>query len=78
MDDVQFSVGPLSFDVAHLCHVELLTPTPDDTVRFFTEVMGLVETGRQGDSVYLRGWDDYAHHTLKVTASPWPGMGHCA
>lgn len=76
--DARFSEGPLSFDVAHLSHVELLTPRPEETIRFFAEAMGLVESGREGDAVYLRGWDDYAHHTLKVTASSLPGMGHCA
>ena len=29
----------------------------------------MTETARQGESVYLRGWDDYEHHTLKLTAS---------
>src|SRR6185436_12004874 len=36
------------------------------------------ESGRKGDSVYLRGWDDYEHHTLKLTAAKTAGMGHFA
>ena len=40
--------------------------------------MGMTETARRGDSVYLRGWDDYEHHTLKLTASKAAGMGHFA
>ena len=40
--------------------------------------MGMTETARKGDSVYLRGWDDYEHHTLKLTASKVAGMGHFA
>jgi catechol 2,3-dioxygenase len=63
-------------DVAHLAHVELLTPTPDESLRFFTEVMGMQESARSGDSVYLRGWDDYQHHTLKLTAHGTSGIGH--
>lgn len=66
------------YDLAHLAHVELLTPKPDESLHFFTEVMGMVESGRQGDSVYLRGWDDYEHHTLKLTAAGQPGLGHYA
>jgi catechol 2,3-dioxygenase len=65
-------------DLAHLAHVELLTPKPDESLQFFVEVMGLQESGRQGDSVYLRGWDDYEHHTIKLTAADKPGMGHFA
>ena len=48
-----------SFDLAHLAHLELLTPKPDESLNFFVNVMGMTESGRQGDSVYLRGWDDY-------------------
>jgi catechol 2,3-dioxygenase len=63
-------------DVAHLAHVELLTPKPEESLRFFTEVMGMQESARAGDSVYLRGWDDYQHHTLKLTAHGTSGIGH--
>ena len=67
-----------SFDIAHLAHVELLTPKPEESLHFFVNVMGMTESGRRGDSVYLRGWDDYEHHTLKLTASKVAGMGHFA
>ncbi|HEY4924622.1 MAG TPA: catechol 2,3-dioxygenase [Roseiarcus sp.] len=66
------------YDIAHLAHVELLTPKPDESLRFFLDVMGMQESARTGDSVYLRGWDDYEHHTLKLTASKKPGIGHFA
>jgi len=65
-------------DVAHLAHVELLTPKLEESARFYKDVMGLIESGREGDSIYLRGWDDYEHHTLQLTASPQPGIGHYA
>ena len=67
-----------NYDVAHLGHVELLTPKPDESLRFFRDVLGLTESGRHGESVYLRGWDDYERHTLKLTASKMAGMGHMA
>jgi catechol 2,3-dioxygenase len=65
-------------DIAHLGHIELLTPKPDESLRFFVEVLGMTETTRQGDSVYLRGWDDYEHHSLKLTAAKTAGMRHFA
>src|SRR4051794_8948962 len=40
--------------------------------------MGLTESGREGDSVYLRGWDDYEFHTLKLTAGAFAEMRHMA
>jgi catechol 2,3-dioxygenase len=66
------------FDVAHLAHVELLTPKIEESVRFFVDIMGMVESSRKGDSVYLRGWDDYEHHSLQLTAATQSGLGHYA
>jgi catechol 2,3-dioxygenase len=61
-------------DVAHLGHVELLTPEPERSLWFFTELMGLTENGRDGDSVYLRTWDDYEQYSLVLTASDTSGL----
>ena len=65
-------------DVAHLGHLELLTPTADASLRFFVDVMGMTESGRQGASVFLRGWDDYERYSLQLTASATSGLGHAA
>ena len=32
-------------DVAHLGHLELLTPKPDESLRFFVDVMGRQRAG---------------------------------
>ena len=50
--------------ISQLAHVELLTPKPQETLEFFTEVVGLEESGRDGQSVYLRCWGDYFHHSV--------------
>ena len=63
-------------DIAHLAHVELFTDRPEESLDFFVNVYGLTESGREGDSVYLRAWDDYEFHTLKLTASNTTGVGH--
>ena len=65
-------------EIAHLGHLELLTPNLEETRRFFVDVMGMYESARQGDSVFLRGWDDYEHHSLQLTTSEKPGLGHYA
>ena len=64
------------FDVAHLGHVEMLTDNLPESLDFFTRVYGLTESGRDGDSVYLRAFDDYEFHTLKLTKSETTGVGH--
>ncbi len=65
-------------DLAHLGHVELLSPKPEESVNFFVNVLGMTESGREKDSVYLRAYDDYERHTLKITSAKVPAMGHCA
>lgn len=64
------------YDIAHLGHVELLTNKPEQSLDFFVNILGLSESGRAGDSVYLRAYDDYEFHTLKLTASKSTGIAH--
>ncbi|MCA1952337.1 MAG: VOC family protein [Hyphomicrobiales bacterium] len=63
-------------DIAHLGHVELLTDRPEASLDFFVRILGLTESGREGDSVYLRAFDDYEFHTLKLTAAKTTGVAH--
>src|SRR6516165_86019 len=65
-------------DIAHLAHVELLTPKFEESRRFFIDVMGMTQSGEKGDSVFLRGWDDYEQYSLKLTAAKTSGLGHAA
>lgn len=64
--------------VAQLAHAELLTPRPDETVWFFQTLLGMTVVDRQGQSVYLRAYEDFYHYTLKVTEAPHAGLGHVA
>ena len=66
------------YDVAHLAHVELLTPDLDGSLAFFRGLLGMQETARAGGSVYLRGYEEQYHHSLKLTAAPKAGAGHVA
>ena len=72
MQDVQEAIR----DIAHLGHVEILTPMPNESLQFFQEVLGMEVTERQGQSVYLRAWGDYDRHTLKLTEAKQAGLGH--
>lgn len=63
-------------DLAHLGHVEILTPKPDESLAFFTQVFGLHVTNQEGHSVYLRAYGDYDHCTLKLTEAKQAGLGH--
>jgi catechol 2,3-dioxygenase len=63
-------------DIAHLGHVELLTPKPAESEWYFTEVLGMEKVHGEGQSVYLRGYGDYAATTLKLTEAGQAGVGH--
>jgi catechol 2,3-dioxygenase len=62
--------------VSQLAHVELTTPVPQESLDFWKNVIGLEETTRVGQSVYLRGWGDRFHHTLVITEGEQAGLGH--
>ncbi|MBO0869188.1 MAG: VOC family protein [Micromonosporaceae bacterium] len=62
-------------DLAHVGSVEIFTPVPDQSRSFFVDLLGMSETGRQGDSVYLHAWDDYEKFTVKLTGSGTSGIG---
>ncbi len=63
-------------DIAHIGHVELLTPKPDESLWYFRDLLGMEEAHREGGSVFLRGWGDYAASTLKLTEARIAGVGH--
>ena len=63
-------------DVAHIGHSELLTPAPEESLRFFTDVLGMEVEAEAGGSVYLRGWGAYQRYDLKLTESDTSGLGH--
>ena len=65
-------------DLAHLSHVELLTPKPDESLGYFRELLGMEVSGEVDSSVYLRGFGDYERASLKLTASEHAGVGHVA
>ncbi len=65
-----------SFDLAHLAHVEIYTDKFDESLAFFTEVYGLKLSGLDETSAYLRAWDDYEYHSLKLTRHHTTGIGY--
>lgn len=66
------------FDIAHLGHVEVYTDKFDESLDFYTRILGLKLSALEGDSAYLRAWDDYEFHSLKLTKHHTTGVGHIA
>ncbi|MHB2264377.1 VOC family protein [Aliihoeflea sp. PC F10.4] len=66
------------FDVAHLGHVELYTDRFEESLDFFTRVYGLTASLVEDGCAWLRAFDDYEFHTLKLTRHHTTGVGHVA
>ncbi|MFS0823130.1 VOC family protein [Bacillus sp. 1P02SD] len=64
------------FLISQLAHVELISPKPEETVTFMRDVIGLEVTEQKGQSVYMRAWNDYFHHSLKITEGKEAALGH--
>jgi catechol 2,3-dioxygenase len=64
-----------NLDIAHLGYVELFTPTFDESLRFFTQLLSMDVVELTRDSAYLRTWDDYELCSLKLTARSTAGVG---
>ena len=62
-------------DIAHLGGIELLTPKPDRSLWYFRDLLGMEVVHTKGDTVYLRGYGDYATSSFKLTAAKQPGIG---
>jgi len=65
---------PPLHDVAHVGYIELLTPEFDKSLWFFTDVLGLTVVSSEGNAAYLRTWDDYERHTVKLTGHSTSGI----
>jgi catechol 2,3-dioxygenase len=66
------------FDIAHLAHVEVYTDRYAESLDFFTQIYGLTLTVEDETSAYLRAFDDYEFHSLKLTRHHTTGVGHIA
>lgn len=60
--------------ILRLSHCEVRVPDLELAHAYYTEVVGLVETDRDGDRVFLKGWDEHQHHSLILSSAPTYGI----
>ena len=63
-------------EIANNGHVAFVTPDLEESAWFFKEIMGLQETERTDDTVYLRGLRDWSHHTMSLREGGEAGVEH--
>src|SRR3970282_347342 len=64
----------MNTDIAQLVSVALYSPKPDETVAFFHDMLGLEISHREGQSVYMRAYEDFYQYSLKITERKEPGL----
>ena len=62
--------------ILRLSHVEARVPDLDLAAAYYTQVLGLIEVGRDHDRVYLKCWDEQDHHSIELRYHPRPGLEH--
>ncbi len=60
--------------ILRLSHAEVRVPDLELAHAYYAEVVGLVETAREPDRVFMKGWDEHQHHSLILTAAPTYGL----
>ena len=56
-------------------HTQLRVLNLEEDVKFYRDVLGLVEMGRDSDGrVYLKGWDERDHHSVVLRQSDRAGI----
>lgn len=65
-------------ELAKLGHVAYTTPDLERSVWFFRDVVGLEEVERHQDTVFLRAWGDWEHHTLSLARGDQVLVDHVA
>lgn len=63
-------------EIAKLGHVALVTPDLEKSTWFFRDIVGLEETDRDADAVFLAAWGDFEHHSLSLTAGDEARLDH--
>lgn len=62
--------------ILRLSHVDLRVPDLELATAYYTEVVGMYETAREPDRVFLKCWDEHQHHSLILTFAPTYGLNH--
>jgi catechol 2,3-dioxygenase len=60
--------------ILRLSHVEIRVPDLELATAYYTEVLGLLETDREPQRVFLKCWDEHQHHSVILRYAPTYGL----
>ena len=64
----------MNTDIAQLVSIALYSPKPDESLAFFHDLLGMEISHREGQSVYLRAYEDFYQYSLKITEAAQAGV----
>lgn len=59
-------------------HIEFRVTDLDRARAFYVDTLGFVESDRDAERLYLRGWEEREHHSLILRHADSPGVSHLA
>jgi 3,4-dihydroxyphenylacetate 2,3-dioxygenase len=81
MSRVEDLIGEVTnppFDIMRAAHVELVVADLDASLHFYETLLGMIVTQRTDDAAYLRGWEEYLHHSLVLRQGETASVDHVA
>ena len=70
--------GSIDFNITRMGYIEFLVTDLERARDFYVDVIGLYETERDAEHVYLRAIEDREHHCIVLCKAPQPGVSHFA
>lgn len=64
--------------ILRLGRVQLRMTNWEESIDYYKNVVGLIETAREDDLVYLKAWDEHDHHSVILQKSDKAGLEHLA
>jgi len=62
--------------ISQLAHVKVTSPKIEASLKFYKDVLGMEESGREGGSIFLRGWGEHFYHSLELAEGKEPALAH--
>lgn len=60
--------------ILRLSHVVIRVPDIELATAYYSEVVGLIETAREPERVYMKCWDEHQHHSVVLEYAPTYGL----
>jgi 3,4-dihydroxyphenylacetate 2,3-dioxygenase len=64
--------------ILRAAHIEFRVTKMDRAREFYVDLLGFVETAQDTERLYLRGYEEWQHHSLVLRRASSAGVGHIA